>query len=198
MNLPNKLSISRIILSIFIIIVLLFPFSQTSIELPMLFVNELLVVDTRYVIAGVLFILAVITDIYDGKIAKKKHIESDYGKLLDKLADKVLLYPVLIILASQGFIHSIIPIIFIVRDACVSCIKNTINSTDSKVNKLDKIQSILCNIGLILVLFYNLPFEIYNLKVADAILMVSCILSLVTLIQFYNDNEKILKKLMKN
>ena len=74
MNLPNKLTISRIIMSIFIIILLLVPFQMAGIEFPQLFIDEKLVVDSKYLIAGVLFILASITDFLDGFIARKKNL----------------------------------------------------------------------------------------------------------------------------
>ena len=70
MNLPNKLTLSRIILSFVIILLLLTPFDAFGIEFPQLFVNELLKVDSKYVIAGVLFVIASLTDMFDGKLEK--------------------------------------------------------------------------------------------------------------------------------
>ena len=63
MNLPNKITLSRIILTIFIILLLVFPFEEAGIKLPQLFINEMIVVDIKYPIAGVLFIVAALTDI---------------------------------------------------------------------------------------------------------------------------------------
>ena len=60
MNLPNKLTISRIIMSIVIIILLLVPFQMAGIEFPQLFIDEKLVVDSKYLIAGILFIVYII------------------------------------------------------------------------------------------------------------------------------------------
>ena len=71
MNLPNKITMSRIFLSIFIIILLIFPFDATGIIIPKVFINEMLVVDVKYIIAGILFIIASITDFLDGHIARK-------------------------------------------------------------------------------------------------------------------------------
>ena len=58
MNLPNKITLSRIILSFVIIAVLLFPLDAAGIELPRLYIDEKIVIDLRYIIAGVLFIIA--------------------------------------------------------------------------------------------------------------------------------------------
>ena len=90
MNLPNKLTIIRIIMTLFIIIILIFPFDAAGIVLPKLFINESIVVDIKYFIAGVLFILASITDFLDGHIARKYNLVTDFGKVMDAIADKVL------------------------------------------------------------------------------------------------------------
>ena len=100
MNLPNKITMSRIFLTIIIIIILLFPFESAGIYLPKLFVNETLVVEIKYIIAGVLFVIASLTDFVDGKIARKYNLITDFGKMIDAIADKVLVNSVLIILAS--------------------------------------------------------------------------------------------------
>ena len=83
MNLPNKLTILRIILAALIIVFLLFPFQTAGINIPQLFINEKIVVDVKYLIAGVLFIIASLTDFLDGHIARKKHMITDFGKLMD-------------------------------------------------------------------------------------------------------------------
>ena len=97
MNLPNKITMSRIILSLFIIIVLLFPFDAAGFSLPKLFINESLVIDIKYPIAGVLFIIASLTDFVDGYLARKYNLVTDLGKMLDAIADKVLVNAILII-----------------------------------------------------------------------------------------------------
>ena len=114
MNLPNKLTIGRIIMSILIIVILLggnYITSLFGLNIPKLFINEKIVVDLKYIIAGVLFILASITDFLDGYIARKYNLITDFGKLMDSIADKILVNSVLIILSAQGFIHPVIPVI---------------------------------------------------------------------------------------
>ena len=55
MNLPNKITLSRIFLTVLIIVILIFPFDATGLSLPKLFVNETIVVDLKYIVAGVLY-----------------------------------------------------------------------------------------------------------------------------------------------
>lgn len=119
MNLPNKITMSRIFLSIFIIVLLLFPIDAMGIVMPKVFVNETIVVDIKYIIAGVLFIVASLTDFLDGYIARKYNLITDFGKMIDAIADKILVNPILIILAASGFISPIIPVIIIARDSVV-------------------------------------------------------------------------------
>ena len=194
MNLPNKLTISRIIMSIFIIILLLVPFQMAGIEFPQLFIDEKLVVDSKYLIAGVLFILASITDFLDGYIARKNNLVTDFGKLLDAIADKVLVNSVLIILASQGFIHPIIPVVIIVRDSIVNSIKMIAPSRGKVIAaiKTGKIKTATLMVGIALTLFYNLPFELFNLRVSDFLLFVAAILSVISGIQYYLLNKHLI------
>ncbi|MBQ9013635.1 MAG: CDP-diacylglycerol--glycerol-3-phosphate 3-phosphatidyltransferase [Bacilli bacterium] len=194
MNLPNKLTISRIIMSIVIIILLLVPFQMAGIEFPQLFIDEKLVVDSKYLIAGILFILASITDFLDGYIARKNNLVTDFGKLLDAIADKVLVNSVLIILASQGFIHPIIPVVIIVRDSIVNSIKMIAASKGKVVAaiKSGKIKTATLMVGITLTLFYNLPFELFNLRVSDFLLFGAAILSVISGIQYYLLNKHLI------
>ncbi len=194
MNLPNKLTISRIIMSIAIIVLLLFPFQMAGIEFPQLFIDEKLVVDSKYLIAGTLFILASLTDFLDGYLARKNNEVTDFGKLLDAIADKVLVNSVLIILASQGFIHPIIPVVIIVRDSIVNSIKMIAASRGKVVAaiKSGKVKTATLMVGISLTLFYNLPFELFNLRVADFLLFVAAILSIISGIQYYLLNKHLL------
>ena len=105
MNLPNKITMIRIFLTILIVIMLLFPFDAVGLTATKLFINELIVVDVKYFIAGGLFILASLTDFLDGYLARKYDMITDLGKMLDAIADKFLVNSVLIILSSQGLIQ---------------------------------------------------------------------------------------------
>lgn len=196
MNLPNKITMSRIILAFIIIVVLLFPFDATGLELPKLFINEILVVDFKYIIAGILFIVASFTDFVDGYVARKYNLITDFGKMIDAIADKILVNSVLIILASTGFISPIIPVVIIVRDSIVNSIKMIAGSKGEVVAaiKSGKLKTACLMIGIVLTLFYNLPFELLNLKVADVLLIMACVLSIVSGVQYYTMNKHLIFK----
>jgi len=194
MNLPNKITILRIIMAIVIIIIMVLPFDMIGIRLPQFFVNEKLVVDTKYIVSGILFILASVTDFIDGKIARSHNMVTDFGKLIDAIADKILVNSVLILLAASGDIHPIIPVIVIVRDSVVNSIKMIAASKGKVVAaiKSGKIKTACLMTGIALTLFYNMPFEFINLRVADFLLFVATVLSLYSGIQYYILNKELL------
>ena len=194
MNLPNKLTVVRIILSVVIIGLLLFPFDAVGITIPKIFVNELLVIDVKYIISGVLFVIASITDFLDGYIARKYNLITDLGKMLDAIADKLLVNSVLIILASTGFIHPIIPVVVVFRDTVVNTIKMIAGSKGKVVAaiKSGKLKTACLMVGIALTLFYNLPFELWNLQVSDFLLIVAAVLSVVSAISYYKQNKHLI------
>lgn len=200
MNTPNKLTIFRIILTLVIVAILLFPFSAMGINVTQIFVNETIVIDIRYLICGVIFIIASLTDFVDGYIARKYNLVTDFGKLMDAIADKILVNSVLIILAAQGFIHPIIPVVIIMRDTFVDSIR-MIASGKGKVipaGKLGKVKTASMMVGLVLTLFYNLPFELWNLQVADFLLVLATVLSVISGIQYYSANKEYFSQEAKN
>ena len=185
MNLPNKLTVTRIILTIVIIILCLFPFFSIGINFPKFNISGL-VVDSTYFIAGVIYLIAAITDYFDGKIARSKNLVTDTGKLLDAIADKVLVNSVLVIFACKGFVPAIVPVIYIFRDEVVNSLKMDALKKGKVVAaiKSGKIKTASMMIGLALMFFYNLPFELINLKVADFLIYFAVIMSLVSLYEY--------------
>ncbi|NLD78913.1 MAG: CDP-diacylglycerol--glycerol-3-phosphate 3-phosphatidyltransferase, partial [Mollicutes bacterium] len=123
MNLANKFTFVRIIFTLIIIFILLFPFYQINIEFPKYMINNLIIIDLKYIIAGILFVLAAFTDFLDGYIARKYNMVTDFGKFMDQIADKILVNSVLIILAASNHISAIIPVLIIMRDTVVSSIR---------------------------------------------------------------------------
>ncbi len=186
MNLPNKISLSRIFMTVLIIFLCLFPFYAININIPQYNVDGI-IVDLRYVISGVIFIIASLSDLIDGKIARKNNLITDTGKILDSIADKVLVNSVLIIFASQGFIHPIIAVIYIFRDEIVNALrihaaKNGI-VVPAGIN--GKIKTFAMMVGLSLMFFYNLPFELINIRLDKFLIFFATIMSVVSGVEYY-------------
>lgn len=105
MNLPNKLTILRIIMIPFFVVCLLWD-GGTSQTL-------------RYV-ADVIFIVASLTDMLDGKIARKYNLVTNFGKFMDPLADKLLVCSALICLIELGNLPAWMVIVIISREFIIS------------------------------------------------------------------------------
>ena len=194
-NLPNKLTIFRIILSIIIIILLLFPFNMINITFPKYLVGGVIVLDMKLVISGILFIIASITDFLDGYIARKYNLVTNTGKVLDAIADKILVNSILIILCGQGYITPVIPVILVLRDTIVNTIKMIAGNNGDVVAaiKTGKFKTAFLMIGLSLKLFGNFPMGLYNIALDDFFLITATVLSVVSAIEYYNIYKKYIK-----
>ena len=193
MNLPTKLTVARIVLSIIIIILLCFPFYEVGITFPDISIG-IVDLSIKYAISGVLFLIASLTDYLDGYIARKKGLITNTGKMLDAIADKVLVNSVLIILAGLGEIDVIIPVIIVLRDILVNAIKMEAASRGKVVAaiKSGKLKTASLMIGTTLVFFGNLPFELIGLDVAKFFLYFATIISITSMIEYYNLNKKLI------
>jgi CDP-diacylglycerol--glycerol-3-phosphate 3-phosphatidyltransferase len=102
MNVPNKLTVSRLFLTVAFLICFFaeFPLSNTA--------------------ALFLFVLAAITDYWDGKIARQEKIVTNFGVLMDPLADKILICSAFIGLVGIGLVASWMAIIIVVRELAIT------------------------------------------------------------------------------
>jgi len=187
MNKANKITMSRIVMSVIIILLLLFPFDQIGLEFPTYLINGTILIDFKYIIVGILFIIASLTDFFDGYVARKYNLVTDFGKMMDAISDKLLTNSVLIILACSGKISTIVAVVIIVRDIVVDSIKMVIGNKGAAVAAIGiaKAKTATLMVGIILTLFYNLPFELINLRVSDFLLAVAAILSVISACKYY-------------
>ncbi len=196
MNLPNKITVFRIILSIMLLVLLIFPFDMCGLSWPSYQVFGSITINLKYIVGGVIFLVASLTDFLDGNIARKKGLVTDFGKVMDAIADKVLVNGVLIVLACNGFINVVIPVIIITRDIFVDSIKMVAGNKGKAVGAslLGKLKTICMMIGLTLVFFYNLPFELLNINVAEGLMYAATVLSIISGIQYYLVNKDFLEE----
>ena len=192
MNLPTKLTVLRIVMTFVIIFLLIFPFYTIGFSFPVYNINGILV-QQQYLIAGVLFILASLTDFVDGYLARRNNQVTNLGKMLDAIADKILVDSVLIILACQGFINVLVPVVIVLRDTFVDAIKMQAASRGTVVAaiKSGKIKTATLMVGTVLEFFYNMPFEFFGLDIAAFFLLIGTVMSIVSAIQYYNLNKKL-------
>lgn len=193
MNMANKLTMLRIFLTVVLITLLLFPFYMINVDFPK-FIIGTITVDSKYFIAAIIFAVASITDFLDGHIARKYNMVTDFGKMVDAIADKMLVNSSLIILSSQGFVSPIITVIIIFRDTVVDTIKMIAGSKGKVVAaiKTGKVKTTFLMLGVVLTMCYNLPFELFNLNVASFLLILATIFSIISGVQYYVMNKDII------
>lgn len=186
MNLPNKITLARIFMTIIVIFLCLFPFYSLGINFPKYNVSGI-IVDLKYIIAGVLFIIAAATDFVDGNLARKRNLVTDTGKMLDAIADKVLVNSVLIIFAANGFLHTVVAVIYIFRDEVVNALKmhSAKNGIVVAASNSGKIKTFAMMTGLSLMFFYNLPFELINVRVDEFLIYFATVMSVVSGVEYY-------------
>lgn len=193
MNLPTKLTVLRLILSLIIVGLLCFPFYEVGLQFPTYTIGGV-AVELQYIISGVIFIIASLTDFLDGYLARKNNQITDTGKMLDAIADKVLVNSVLIILAAHQFIPVIIPVVIVLRDIVVNAIKMEAAGKGKVVAAIGsgKLKTATLMVGTTLAFFYNLPFAMWNIGVDDCLLYIACILSIISAVQYFNMNKEII------
>lgn len=109
MNLPNKLTIFRIIL---VPIMVIIPFLGID--------GKIFGIPTEWIIIDLIFIIASITDKLDGYLARKNNQVTTFGKFLDPLADKILVLAAMVMLVEMSKLPAWIPIIVLAREFMVS------------------------------------------------------------------------------
>ena len=187
-NIPNRLTMARIIISLFVIVFLLFPFDMVNISFKKFLINGSVVIDVKLLIAAILFVIASVTDFLDGYLARKYDAVTDFGKVMDAIADKILVNGILIILSGQGFISPVIPVIIILRDTVVNTIKMVAGNNGSVVAaiKTGKFKTAFLMIGITLKLLGNFPLGLVNISLDDFFLITATVLSLISGVEYFN------------
>ena len=194
MNVSNKITICRIALYILLLIIMIFPVDKVGINFPEFQLAGKLIIDSKYLICGIIFLIASLTDFVDGYLARKYNLVTDIGKVMDAIADKILVNGVLILLATEGYISPIIPVVIVSRDIVVDSIKMVAGQKSGAVgaSMAGKIKTACMLVGITLLFFYDLPFSLANIYPAKAIIMIATVLSVISGIQYYVKNKKYL------
>lgn len=176
MTLPNKLTITRLLLAI-----PLFVFSLLAYLMQILSVkNSISIFSSTYsyrialtvflFFILIIFIGAMITDYYDGKIAREKNLVSDFGKLWDPIADKMITTISILLLLALKAIPLFVVIIFLVRDVIVAGCRTVLaqNNVSVAANMNGKIKTVLMSVGIVIMLIFLIAF---NIVVSDSTLI---------------------------
>ena len=174
-NLPNVLTISRIVLLAPLLMMIYLPNDQLNL------------------ISVILFILIALTDFFDGFFARRQNITSEFGKMLDPIADKLLVVGVLIVLMIKGTIEdlSILPALLIIfREIFISGLREFAANRNSQasvdVSQVGKLKTAFQMLSLLLILsslvFKNLTIL---LNIGIIFLWISVVLALLSGYKYY-------------
>ena len=175
MNLPNKLTILRVILIPFFVVFMLFDITGAADKW----------------IALVIFCVASLTDMLDGKIARKYNLVTNFGKFMDPLADKLLVCTALICLTSMNRLNVIVVLVIIAREFIISGFRlvasdNGIVIAASYWGKFKTVSQM----ALIIVLIMDLG-GVWNV-VGTVLTWVALLLTVVSLIDYIAKNKQVL------
>ena len=181
MNLPNKITILRMLIVLAIIVLALLPRGKA-------FGFGSLVYDYRSVSILVLFIIGSISDFLDGHIARKNNLVTTFGKFMDPIADKLLVNSLFIILTGVGRIHWLVTVIMVGRDIIVDVIRLIMveRGTVIAASKLGKLKTVTQMVALILVL--ALP----GVGIVSYFTYLAAVVSLVSGVDYFWKNKKVL------
>lgn len=185
MNLPNKITISRLIIAVIMIFFAVFPWANVGASsiLTMLGNTGFTIID---LILTILFVVGSATDAIDGKIARKYNLITDFGNFFDPLADKFLVNSALIFLACYGRIPALIIILMIGRDLAVDGIRFMAASKGEVIaaNIFGKLKTVFQMVTIPFVMLNGFPFN-YLFKehtyiFLDVLLSITCAMSLIS------------------
>ena len=175
MNLPNKLTIVRVCLIPFFVAALLFDHGNNY---------------TMRIVANVLFIIASLTDLFDGKIARKYNMVTNFGKFMDPLADKLLVCSALICLIELGQLAAWVVIVIISREFIISGFRLVAadNGVVIAASYWGKFKTTFQMIAVILLIF-----DIPALRmVANITVVIAVALTIISLVDYVAKNYRIL------
>ena len=177
MNLPNKITVFRI---------LMIPF----------FVACMLIKEIPYheIIAGVIFIIAALSDLVDGKIARRFNLVTNFGKFMDPLADKLLVQSALLCFVANGLLPAWIAIVIMSREFIISGFR--LVAADKGIviaaGCLGKLKTVFQMVMSVMLIFH-FSHPVW-LATEQIFIWGSLILTIVSLIDYFIKNKDVLKE----
>ncbi|UOF89418.1 CDP-diacylglycerol--glycerol-3-phosphate 3-phosphatidyltransferase [Fodinisporobacter ferrooxydans] len=185
MNLANRITIARIFLVPVVMFFLLMHFDFWRFT-----INGRTTTGSE-VIAALVFIIAASTDGLDGYIARKRKTVTNLGKLLDPLADKLLVSAALIALVEMQLVSAWMVIIIISREFAVTGLRS-IAAAEGKIlaaSKIAKLKTVCQIIGIVAIMLNNFPFSYIRFPFDQLMMYVAVIITLISGIDYFVKNK---------
>jgi len=186
MNLPNQLTVFRIILIPVFILLLSVPYAWQSFDVTgvMLPLNWLL--------AAIVFAVASITDFLDGQIARRQHLVTNFGKFADPLADKLLVMTALIFLTGFNVVPAWMTAVIVIRELAVTGLRTLIVENNGKVLAAQmpgKIKTFSQMFAIFFLYLKDVPFTAIGLPIGEILLWIAVIFTIYSGIDYFWQNR---------
>lgn len=193
MNLPNQLTVLRIIMIPILILVLVLP-----IDLGTLTVGTTQLENT-HLIAAILFAAASITDWLDGKIARSRGLVTNFGKFADPLADKMLVMTAFVMLVELNKAPGWVVSIIVCRELAVTGLRLLLVEQSGEVMAAawpGKIKTATQMVAIIFLFLNNIPFSMIGLPIDQIMLYLCLIFTIYSGVDYFIKNTNVFKDSM--
>ncbi|HLR72409.1 MAG TPA: CDP-diacylglycerol--glycerol-3-phosphate 3-phosphatidyltransferase [Pseudogracilibacillus sp.] len=189
MNIPNKITLSRICLIPIFIIILSIPMHWGEWEI------GTTTLPVTHFVAGVIFLIASLTDWLDGYYARKYNLITNMGKFLDPLADKLLVSAAFILLVELDLAAAWIVILIISREFAVTGLRlvaagEGVVLAASNMGKLKTVSQIT---AIAFLLLHNFPFSYLGIPMDTIVLYIALILTTWSGIEYFVKNWHVMR-----
>lgn len=188
MNLPNKLTVFRIILIPLFMLVLALPLNWG-----MLLVGPT-VIPVTDLVAALIFIVASLTDLLDGKIARQQHLVTNFGKFADPLADKLLVMTAFIFFVQFNWLPAWMVTIIVIRELAITGLRTLIVENNGQVMAAampGKIKTMSQMIAIIFFLLHDLGFALLGIPFAYIMAWVALIATVYSGLDYFYQNRQV-------
>ena len=188
MNLPNKLSLTRILITPLIIIIELFPYHIFGFSFPLFTISDV-TISLKNIIILIIFLFGCFTDYLDGHIARRDNLVTSFGKFIDPIADKALINTLLVLLCYNRVIPVLPVLIMILRDLVVDGCRLIAGEKGTVIsaNIYGKVKTVSQMICIIFSLLNNFPFEAWDFPISSILVWFTAFISIFSGIHYYNE-----------
>ena len=192
-NVPTKLTFLRLFLAVVIIILLLFPFYRIGFSFKTFLFHSILI-DVRYILCGVIFILASFTDYLDGYLARSRNLVTTFGKFMDPLADKILACSALVMLVQFGKVEAWMVCIVLAREFIISGFRLIAASNGIVISAsiYGKIKTITQLFAISFILLNSTRLIKIPLNIDVILWYISVVFTIISAIDYISKNIKVL------